>query len=98
MIQYAHCAKAAAPSPWPAALGIHACSGAFLDDALTAWAAAGHRRDSAPVKARITGLKTAEHPTYHDTNLSVRPIKPQLISRLIEEVFEEDAIYAVGSG
>ncbi len=79
-------------------LGVHACSGEFLRDVLAAYKAAGHNRDDSATRARIAVLKDRERTLYYDTDLDASPIKSQYITKAIEEVFDEDAIYAIGSG
>ena len=83
------------------ALGIHADTGSFLDD-LLAWCA---DQDIAadPAVAASRAEIVAEHRAdqdrrYYDTDLDAVPIKPQRITRAIEEACAPDALYLIGAG
>jgi acetolactate synthase-1/2/3 large subunit len=81
-------------------LGIHADSGVFLDDLCIEISALGatevdsdHRR----VKS-VAALVADQHAKYYDTDLDAVPIKPQRITKAIEEICDRDAIFVFGSG
>ncbi len=83
------------------ALGIHACSGAFLDDLLAHCEARGIEAGNATRKARearVVELKADQDKRYYDTDLDAVPIKPQLITRALEEVCDRDAMFLIGAG
>ena len=83
------------------ALGIHACSGAFLDDLLAHCAGRGIEADGAAREtreARVAGLKADQDRRYYDTDLDAVPIKPQLITKALEEVCNRDAMFLIGAG
>jgi acetolactate synthase-1/2/3 large subunit len=82
------------------ALGIHADSGAFLDDlnaVIGAPPTTGIDPDHPRVK-RVAALMADQNSRYYDTDLDAVPIKPQRITRAIEEVCDRDAIFVFGSG
>ena len=83
------------------ALGVHACSGSFLDD-LLAFCADNDLRADAAVReareARVAELRADQDRRYYDTDLDAVPIKPQRITRALEEVCDRDALYLVGAG
>jgi len=82
------------------ALGIHADSGAFLDDLnATIGAAPSTAVDpNHPRVKRVAELMADQNARYYDTDIDAVPIKPQRITRAIEEVCEKDAIFVFGSG
>ena len=81
-------------------VGIHADTGRFLVDLLSRIRDAGitARKTRAGFVDDIATRKQAEKERYYAADLSSVPIKPQLITRVIEEVAPADAIYVVGSG
>ena len=83
------------------ALGIHADSGAFLDDLGIALSVGktvgGVDRDHPRVKL-VADLVAEQNRQYFNTDLNAVPIKPQRITQAIEEVCDRDAIYVFGSG
>jgi acetolactate synthase I/II/III large subunit len=82
------------------ALGIHADSGAFLNDLNTAIGVAPTTDvDPAhPRVKRVAELMADQNSRYYDTDIDAVPIKPQRITRAIEEVCDRDAIFVFGSG
>ena len=82
-------------------LGIQADSGSFLDD-LLAWCTADGRSADAAVsttrRADVAELKADQERRYYDTDLDATPIKPQRITKAIEQACDHDALYLVGSG
>ncbi len=83
------------------ALGIHADSGSFLAD-LAAWCADQGIAAAATVSqarvARVAELRADQDRRYYDTDLDAVPIKPQRITRAIEEACDPDALYLIGAG
>jgi acetolactate synthase I/II/III large subunit len=82
------------------ALGIHADSGAFLDDLnakIGAPPSTAVDPDHPRVK-RVAELMADQNARYYDTDIDAVPIKPQRITRAIEEVCDRDAIFVFGSG
>jgi len=83
------------------ALGIHADSGAFLDD-LNGHCQTENISATEPVAtartAQIAALRADQDRRYYDTDLDAVPIKPQRITRAIEEACAPDALYILGSG
>jgi acetolactate synthase-1/2/3 large subunit len=83
------------------ALGIHADSCSFAADLL---AQAGERRLGSPLgegnsrAARVKELLADQWRRFYETDLTATPIKPQLVTKLVEEVFAPDAIFLVGMG
>ena len=83
------------------ALGVHACPGSFLDDLLAFSAENGIGADAAVREvreARVAELRADQGRRYYDTDLDAVPIKPQRITRALEEVCDRDALYLVGAG
>ncbi len=83
------------------ALGIHACSGAFLDDLLAYCETHGIEADPSTRQARearVAELRADQDRRYYDTDLDAVPIKPQRITRAIEEVCDRDALFLIGAG
>jgi acetolactate synthase-1/2/3 large subunit len=82
------------------ALGVHADTGKFVADLLEQIRTRGAttKRDRRKVAADIAERKDKERARYYDADLTAVPIKPQLITQILEEVAPQDAIYAVGSG
>ena len=82
-------------------LGIHACSGAFLDDLLAYCDDRGIEADASARKAReacVAELRADQESRYYDTDLDAVPIKPQRITRALEEVCDRDALFLIGAG
>lgn len=82
------------------ALGIHADSGAFLDDLNAAIGIASSTvvdPEHSRVK-RVAELMADQNERYYDTDIDAVPIKPQRITRAIEEVCDRDVIFVFGSG
>ena len=82
-------------------LGVHADSGAFLDDLLARLDADGLQVEGGadhPRVKRVAELAADQERRYYDTDLDAVPIKPQRITKAIEQVCEPDAIYVLGSG
>ncbi len=82
------------------AVGIHADTGKFIADLLERVRTKGERpkRDRNAIAVHIAELKKKEKARYYDADLTSVPIKPQLITQVLEEVAPKDAIYALGSG
>ena len=82
-------------------LGVHACSGVFLDDLLTHCERHGIEADASVRKARearVAELRSDQDKRYYDTDLDAVPIKPQRITRALEEVCDRDALFLIGAG
>jgi acetolactate synthase-1/2/3 large subunit len=80
------------------AVGIHADSGLFLKDLLDRIAAKGIKRADPAIAEDIARRKRHEKARYYAADLASTPIKPQLITKVLEEIAPRDAIYVVGSG
>jgi acetolactate synthase I/II/III large subunit len=81
------------------AVGIHADSGQFLADLLDRIAAKGIKpKAGAAIIDDIAKRRKNEKARYYDADLATTPIKPQLITKVLEDVAPRDAIYVVGSG
>ena len=82
------------------AVGVHADTGRFIADLLELVRArnAKPKSDRAKLEADIAERKKTEKARYYNADLNSVPIKPQLITQVLEEVAPKDAIYAVGSG
>jgi acetolactate synthase-1/2/3 large subunit len=82
------------------AVGVHADTGKFIADLLERIRAKGVapklNRDA--IATDIAERKKKEKARYYDADLTSVPIKPQLITEVLEEVAPKDAIYSVGSG
>jgi acetolactate synthase-1/2/3 large subunit len=82
-------------------IGIAADSGAFLADALAFCEADGIRdaqgADHPRVRA-LAELNDQESERFYDVDLDSVPIKPQLITRTIMDVCDDDVIVSVGAG
>ena len=86
---------------YAAALGIHADSGAFLEDLKDHLEGSGMRAEGGadhPRIRRVSELVADQKRRYFDTDLDAVPIKPQRITQAIEQVCDPDAIYLFGSG
>jgi acetolactate synthase-1/2/3 large subunit len=81
------------------AIGIHADSGLFLNDLLDRIASKGitHKLDTGIIED-IAKRKKEEKARYYAADLASTPIKPQLITKVLEDMAPRDAIYVVGSG
>jgi thiamine pyrophosphate-dependent acetolactate synthase large subunit-like protein len=82
------------------ALGIHADSGLFLDD-LCSEIGVSDKSGVDPEHPRVkqvAELMADQQARYFDTDLDAVPIKPQRITKAIEEVCDRDAIFVFGSG
>ena len=82
-------------------IGIAADSGAFLADALAFCEAEGIRDARGadhPRAQALAELNDQETARYFDVDLDSVPIKPQLITRAIMEVCDDDVIVSVGAG
>jgi acetolactate synthase-1/2/3 large subunit len=81
------------------AVGIHADTGAFLADLLECIASKGAKpKVDAKVTENIAARKKEEKARFYDADLDSTPIKPQLITKVLQAVAPPDAIYVVGSG
>lgn len=80
-------------------IGVHADSGLFLKDLLGLIADKGIKpsADKAIVDV-IAKRKKDEKTRYYAADLASTPIKPQLITKVLEDIAPKDAIYVVGSG
>ena len=81
-------------------LGIHADSGVFLDDLCAEVGATGSAEidEAHPRVKHVADLIADQHARYYDTDLDAVPIKPQRITKAIEEICDRDAIFVFGSG
>jgi len=82
-------------------VGIAADSGLFLRDALANLDANGVRDpDGArhPRARALAELNDQETARFYDVDLESAPIKPQLISKVVMEVCDEDVIISCGAG
>ena len=81
-------------------LGIHADSGVFLDDLCAEVGATGNAEidEAHPRVKHVAELIADQHARYYDTDLDAVPIKPQRITKAIEEICDRDAIFVFGSG
>ncbi len=82
-------------------LGIHACSGAFLEDFLDCSERLGLAADRSVRRQRedrIASLRLDQDQRYYDTDLDAVPIKPQRITRALETVCKPDALFLIGAG
>jgi acetolactate synthase I/II/III large subunit len=52
----------------------------------------------ARAQARIAELKQVERAKFYDADLSSTPIKPQLVTRVVEKLAPKKSIFSVGSG
>jgi acetolactate synthase-1/2/3 large subunit len=81
------------------AVGIHADSGLFLKDLLDRIAANGIKpKADTGIAEDIARRKKEEKARYYAADLASAPIKPQLITKVLEDIAPRDAIYVVGSG
>jgi acetolactate synthase I/II/III large subunit len=81
------------------AVGVHADSGLFLKDLLDRIAAKGAKpKATFGIVEEIAKRKQEERARYYDADLASIPIKPQLITKVLEDIAPPDAIYVVGSG
>ncbi len=80
------------------AVGVHADAGLFLNDLLERIAGKGLKRADPEIAHDIAKRKKQEKARYYDADLTSTPIKPQLITKVLEEIAPSDAIYVVGSG
>tara|TARA_B100000686_G_scaffold224280_1_gene231428 strand:+ start:1404 stop:3113 length:1710 start_codon:yes stop_codon:yes gene_type:complete len=82
-------------------LGIHADSGAFLED-LFAVIGEPKGKNSLDMKhvrvSRVSELIAEQKSRYYDTEIDNTPIKPQRITTAIEETCDKDTIFVFGSG
>jgi acetolactate synthase-1/2/3 large subunit len=82
-------------------MGVAADSGEFLKDVLS-YCKEHDLKDELgvnhPRTAVIAEKKAAELGRFYDTDMTSTPIKPQLLTQVISEVAEDDAIYPIGSG
>ncbi|MBI4291763.1 MAG: thiamine pyrophosphate-binding protein [Betaproteobacteria bacterium] len=82
-------------------LGIQADCKSFLEDALAIVASKKLSRaaaDRARAVSTIAAYKKKERGIYFNADLESKPIKPQLIVKVLEKVAKKDAIYVVGAG
>ncbi|TGQ77297.1 MULTISPECIES: thiamine pyrophosphate-binding protein [unclassified Mesorhizobium] len=83
------------------AVGVHADTGAFLRDVLDRLRSRSTTRPSEyrdAAIARLSELKRQERETFYSVDLDSKPIKPQLVASLLEELAADDAIFVIGSG
>jgi acetolactate synthase-1/2/3 large subunit len=80
------------------AVGVHADSGLFVKDMLDRIAAKEIKRADPAIAKDIARRKMDEKARYYAADLASTPIKPQLITKVLEEIAPRDAIYVVGSG
>jgi acetolactate synthase-1/2/3 large subunit len=80
------------------AVGIHADSGLFLKDLLERIAKDAKASGNAGIFEDIAKRKKEEKRRYYAADLASTPIKPQLITKVLEDIAPRDAIYVVGSG
>lgn len=83
------------------ALGIHADSQAFLKDVIDRANVLGVGTALTPDSPRARHVKALiedQWRRFYDADLTATPVKPQLVTRLVEEVFADDAIFMVGMG
>lgn len=81
------------------AVGVHADSGLFLKDLLDLIASKGIKpRPEKAIIEDIAKRKKDEKARYYAADLTSTPIKPQLITKVLEDIAPRDAIYVVGSG
>lgn len=80
------------------AVGVHADAGLFLKDLLERIAEKGVKRADPAIAQDIARRKKDEKARYYDADLKSTPIKPQLITKILEEIAPRNAIYVVGSG
>ena len=80
-------------------VGVHADSGLFLKDLLDLIASTGIKpRPNEDITEDIAKRKKDEKARYYAADLASTPIKPQLITKILEDIAPKDAIYVVGSG
>jgi acetolactate synthase-1/2/3 large subunit len=82
-------------------IGIAADSGAFLADALAYCEAEGIREPRGadhPRASALAELNDQETERFYDVDMDSVPIKPQLITRVIMEVCDDDVIVSIGAG
>ena len=82
-------------------LGIQADCKSFLDDALAIVASKRLSRaaaDRARAVSTIAAYKEKERGIFYNVDLDSKPIKPQLIVKVLEKVAKKDAIFSMGSG
>jgi len=83
------------------AIGVHADTRKFLEDLMVLAKSKGVSSDQSNrsrIEQGIADRKQLEKARYYDADLMSTPIKPQLITKVLEEVAPRDAIYVVGSG
>jgi len=80
------------------AVGVHADSGLFVKDLLDRLDSKGIKRDDPAIVDDIARRKKDEKTSYYNADLASTPVKPQLITKLLEQIAPTDAIYVVGSG
>jgi acetolactate synthase-1/2/3 large subunit len=82
-------------------LGIQADSKLFLQDALAVVAAKKLSRpasDRARAVSTIAAYRKKERDIFYNADLDSKPIKPQLIVKVLEKVAGKDTIFVMGSG
>lgn len=82
-------------------LGIQADCKSFLEDALaiiTSKKLSRSAADRARAVSTIASYKKKERGVFYDVDLESKPIKPQLIVKVLERVAKKDAIFVMGSG
>lgn len=82
-------------------LGIQADCKSFLEDALAIVASKKLSRaaaDRARAVSTIAAYKKKERDIFYNVDLDSKPIKPQLIVKVLEKVARKDAIFVMGSG
>ena len=82
-------------------LGIQADSKLFLEDALAVVASKKLSRspaDRARAVSTIAAYRKKERDIFYNADLDAKPIKPQLIVKVLEKVARKDTIFVMGSG
>ncbi|MBL0923761.1 MAG: thiamine pyrophosphate-binding protein, partial [Sphingomonadaceae bacterium] len=82
-------------------LGIHADAVTFAQDLLDRAVERGIANplsEDSPRAARVKELIDDQWQRFYKTDLDATPIKPQLVTKLVEEVFDDDTIFLIGMG